>query len=76
MSTKSSAQRFLSSCDIPIPPGAYELYDEREIINSLTILIYNNLQIKTWILKIDDESNGRYDIHNLKEVLLILMWIL
>jgi hypothetical protein len=43
MSTKSSAQRFLSSCDIPIPPGAYELYDEREIINSLTILIYNNL---------------------------------
>jgi len=58
-SNKSAAKRLFLSCEIPCPPGAYEIYDEKELINSLTILIANNININTWIFKIDDEFNGR-----------------
>ncbi len=58
-SNKSAAKRLFLNCDIPCPPGAYEIYDEKELINSLTILIANNLNINTWVFKIDDEFNGR-----------------
>lgn len=59
MSSKSAAKRLFLGCEIPCPPGAYEIYDEKELINSLTILIANNININTWIFKIDDEFNGR-----------------
>ena len=58
-SSKSAAKRLFLNCDIPCPPGAYEIYDEKELINSLTILIANNVNINTWVFKIDDEFNGR-----------------
>lgn len=59
LSSKSAAKRLFLGCEIPCPPGAYEIYDEKELINSLTILIANNIGINTWIFKIDDEFNGR-----------------
>lgn len=58
-SSKSAAKRLFLNIDIPCPPGAYEIYDEKELINSLTILIANNLNINNWVFKIDDEFNGR-----------------
>ena len=58
-SSKSAAKRLFLGCEIPCPPGAYEIYDEKELINSLTILIANNITINNWIFKIDDEFNGR-----------------
>lgn len=58
-SSKSAAKRLFLNCDIPCPPGAYEIYDEKELLNSLTILIANNVNINNWIFKIDDEFNGR-----------------
>ena len=49
---------FLNKLEIPIPLGVFELYDMEEIINSLTILITNNLNTNTWIFKIDNEFSG------------------
>ncbi|EAS06221.3 IQ calmodulin-binding motif protein (macronuclear) [Tetrahymena thermophila SB210] len=58
-STKSAARRIFHSCKIDVPPGAFEIYDETEFINTLTVLIANNPEISTWVLKIDDEFQGR-----------------
>ena len=59
MSTKSSCKRLFNSIEIPTAPSSYEIYDEREFINSLTLLIVNNPMVKRWVFKIDDEFNGR-----------------
>ena len=44
---------------MPIPPGAYEIFDETEFVSTFSILILNNLGVDTWMLKIDDETLGR-----------------
>lgn len=40
-------------------PGAIELYDVSELINTLAVLIAQNREIETWVLKIDDEFASR-----------------
>lgn len=59
MSTKSASKRLFNSLEIPTSPGSYEIYDEKEFINSLALLIANNLSINVWVFKIDDEFHGR-----------------
>jgi len=44
---------------MPVPAGSYNIYDEKEFILTLTKLIAYNLEVNTWIFKIDDEFNGR-----------------
>jgi len=44
---------------VPTAPGAFEIYEEKELINTLAILILNNIRIDTWILKIEDETSSR-----------------
>ena len=51
---------FLNKLEIPIPLGVFEIYDQDEIINSLTILISNNIFTDTWLFKIYNEFNGIY----------------
>ena len=58
LSTKSGSMNFLNTLEIPVPLGVYELYDINEFYNSLSVLITNNLNIDSWILKIDNEFNG------------------
>lgn len=58
-STKSQARRLFIGADLPVPPGAVELYDLAEFVNTMSVLIANNRQIHTWMVKIDDEFNGR-----------------
>lgn len=45
--------------DVPVPIGAYDIYNKEEFVRQLTKLIAHNLYINTWIFKIDDEFNGR-----------------
>jgi hypothetical protein len=45
--------------DIPVGPGVTEIYDEKELLNSLALLIQNNHHVNRWFLKIDNESNSR-----------------
>ena len=58
-STKSGSKRVLSEASIPLPPGAFDIYDEKEFLATLTRLICNNPDIETWIFKIDNELAGR-----------------
>lgn len=58
-STKSGSKRIFNSCEIPTAPGAYEIYEEKEFINTLAILILNNIRVETWLFKIDDEGSSR-----------------
>ena len=76
MSTKSSAKRMFNAIEVPTAPSSYEIYDEREFVNSLTLLIVNNPTIKRWIFKIDDEFGGRgiafINLHEVKGMKTIL----
>ena len=40
-------------------PGVTEIYDEKELMNSLALLIQNNNHVDRWLLKIDNEGGGR-----------------
>lgn len=58
-STKSGSKRILNSAEVPIPIGTSDIYDEKELFATLTRLIASNLYVDMWILKIDNEFNGR-----------------
>ena len=59
LSTKSGGKRLLQRAGLPIPPGASEIYDVGEFFNSLTLLVLNFPRVSTWVLKSDDEFQGR-----------------
>ena len=44
-STKSGAKKVFTECDIPIPPGSFDIYDEKEFLLTLTKLIAYNLDV-------------------------------
>jgi hypothetical protein len=43
---------------LPVPIGISELYDSNELFDKLAFLIMNNLKVKKWIFKIDNEINS------------------
>ena len=57
--TKSGAKKVFQELEIPVSPGVTEIYDEKELINSLALLIQNNNHVDRWMLKIDNETNSR-----------------
>ena len=71
-STKSQARRLFAGADLPVPPGAIELYDLAEFVNTLAVLVANNRQIQTWVVKIDDEFGGRgvatINVHKIRAI--------
>lgn len=44
---------------MPMAPGSYDIYDEKETLLTLTKLIAYNPGIDTWLLKISNETNSR-----------------
>ena len=44
-STKSGSKRILSSAEVPIPIGTSDIYDEKELLATLTRLIASNLYV-------------------------------
>ena len=42
-----------------LPKSVFGIYSEKELINSLSVLIYKHKDINKWYLKIDDEINSR-----------------
>lgn len=57
--TRSQALTFLKNLSIPCLPSAMEMYDYGEFLNTFSVLITKNYEIKVWFLKIDDEFGGR-----------------
>ena len=70
--TKSGAKRIFQMADVPVPIGAFDIYNFDEFCVQLTKLIAHNLYINTWIFKIDDEFNGRghasLNVENVKTI--------
>ena len=58
-STKSQTKRLLNNLCIDTLPSTMEMYDYGEFLNTFSVLIIKNPQVQTWVLKIDDEQNGR-----------------
>ena len=58
-STKSGARTLFQSCEVPTAPGSYNIYDEVEFVITLTKLIAYNMEVNTWLFKIDNEFGGR-----------------
>ena len=58
-STKSGSKRILNASEVPIPIGTSDIYDEKELLATLTRLIASNLYVDIWIFKIDNEFGGR-----------------
>ena len=57
--SKSGSKRIFSLAEVNTPPGAYDLYSEHETVHSLARLIFERLDVATWLFKIDDEFGGR-----------------
>jgi hypothetical protein len=39
--------------DVNVPPGSYDIYDENELLFSLSKLLAANLDQNVWIIKVD-----------------------
>jgi hypothetical protein len=58
-STKSGAKRLFSAADVNIPVGAHDIYDVDELVATLVKLICTNLDVSRWIIRVDDDTDGR-----------------
>lgn len=57
--TKSQTKRLLRNLCLTTLPAAMEMYDYGEFLNTFSVLIVKNPNTTTWVLKIDDEIQGR-----------------
>ncbi|CAK4674046.1 unnamed protein product [Aphanomyces euteiches] len=56
--TRSGAKRLFMAADVNIPIGAHDIYDDDELIQSLSKLIAANLDQAEWLIKIDADPAG------------------
>jgi hypothetical protein len=57
--TKSQTKRLLTNLCIDTLPYTMEMYDYGEFLNTFSVLVIKHPDVHTWVLKIDDELNGR-----------------
>ncbi|XP_064651541.1 IQ domain-containing protein H-like isoform X2 [Lineus longissimus] len=58
-STKSGSKRIFASAAVQVPPGEYDVYSLPQLHECLATLITENLGVKRWLFKLDDEFDGR-----------------
>lgn len=53
LQTQSGMKRVFASADVNVPVGAHDVYDEEDLMVSLTKLIACNLEVRRWHIKVD-----------------------
>lgn len=57
--TQSGMKRIFAAADVNVPIGAYDIYDEEDLLVSLTKLIACNLEVRRWHIKVDVSRGNR-----------------
>lgn len=58
-STKSGCKRIFASANVDMPPSEYDVYSLGQLHECLAQLVTENLLVKRWLFKLDDEFDGR-----------------
>uniref|UniRef100_A0A8C4XFM6 IQ motif containing H n=1 Tax=Erpetoichthys calabaricus TaxID=27687 RepID=A0A8C4XFM6_ERPCA len=56
--SKSGSKRLFSGAGVPVPPGAYCIYNQQQMYEVLAQLVTSNLEVKCWLFKMDNECGG------------------
>jgi len=72
LSSKSNGKKLAQLAELPTGPWAVDIYDEDELLSSLAGMIVRHPDVQVWLLKIDDERDGRglayVDLAKMREV--------
>lgn len=58
-SSKSGNKRIFAAADVPVAPGAHDIFEEEDFYRYFAKLIVDHLDCQLWVMKIDNEFNGR-----------------